>query len=222
MTYVEHLNQIYQLSRGSDDVHVWNVSESVGDDGVVRHAILPDEILTIPWNGIDTSDRWQGLAHFSGGGNGENALIASKGRDQLFIMVPSIDLHLLRIVDVADFFGNSISGLKELELVDDHLDEEMKAQLTGYVFANEAGTDNLHMIDLNLGIATRTWTLGMLRGEVEDHFEDTGREDDFDLDDHYLNGIAYDKHRDTFLLTGSEWGAIFELRLDYKRILGYY
>ena len=219
MTYVSELNLVYQLTWQSPDVYVWAVSETVESNGEVRHSISPSGILRIP----DTSqitDKWQGLAHWSGGENpANNALIASDGSNQLFIMGAS-NMTILMTLDVADFWGRPIEGLKELELINHHPDEEIRGPLSGYVFANEAGTDYLHMIDLSIGLTVRQWYLAELREAVEDHFRDSGREDLFDWDDHYLNGIAYDKSRDTFLLTGIEWGIIFEVTLDYKRILG--
>ena len=33
---------------------------------------------------------------------------------------------------------------------------------------------------------------------------------------HVLNGIAYDWHRDTFIITGKMWDLAFEVKLDYK------
>ena len=34
-----------------------------------------------------------------------------------------------------------------------------------------------------------------------------------------LNGIAYDKQRDTFVITGKMWDLAFELKLDYAKYI---
>ena len=192
LTYVEELEQVYQLTWKSNDVHVWDVSEVVGPDGELMHQLSSNQIVSMP-DEKGVGEGWRGLAHWSGGASaGMNALLASNATNKIMIL-SAANMTILRTLDIADIYGQVAWNLNELELIDDHLDEAVRGPLSGYVFANEAYTDQLHMIDLSRGLTVRTWHLGMIRGAVEEHFSKTGRGDEFNALTHYLNGIAYDR-----------------------------
>ena len=67
------------------------------------------------------------------------------------------DLSVIKVVPVLNIFGEPISQLNELELIDDHLDTNLTQALSNYIFANELGTDYIHMISLDSGYVVRIW-----------------------------------------------------------------
>ena len=104
-------------------------------------------------------------------------------------------------------------------MIDDHMDPETQPYLINYIFASEVDTNNINMIHLSTGYVVRIWDLDELESVIRMHLEEAGEHIDawqFDWDTNKLNGIAYDRVRDTFLIAGIDWDYMFEVRLDYK------
>ena len=87
--------------------------------------------------------------------------------------------------------GGPLTQLNELECVDE------------YVFANVYMSDWIVRIDKHTGEVTREYSLALLT-------PGSGRPASRDA---VLNGIAYDRATDTFLVTGKLWPRLFRIRL---------
>ncbi len=85
--------------------------------------------------------------------------------------------------------NNRLNYLNELEYAD------------GKVFANLLGADFLAEIDPTTGETTGIVDASRLRGEIG-----------LDVENHPLNGIAYDRSTGDFYLTGKRWPKIFRVR----------
>lgn len=128
------------------------------------------------------------------------ALWMSNGSDTLvtrdpanFAITREIPVTLLGMPlnQVSSPQGQSLSGLNELEVVDD------------VVYANIWPTTTILRIDKTSGVVT-----GLIDGSklltANDEIDPAAR--------NYLNGIAYDAEQDTFLITGKYWPKLFEVR----------
>lgn len=70
------------------------------------------------------------------------------------------------------------------------------------------------MINLKTGIAVRTWDMSELIADVKKWISE--KDESYDWGNNVLNGIAYNKYRDTFMLTGKMWDFVYEVKLDYR------
>ena len=70
------------------------------------------------------------------------------------------------------------------------------------------------MISLNNGKVVKTWDMNELKNIVIEDIQNNER-----YFDAVLNGIAYIKERDSFLISGKLWGTIFEIKFDYKKYI---
>jgi glutamine cyclotransferase len=70
------------------------------------------------------------------------------------------------------------------------------------------------MISLNNGKVVKTWDMNELKNIVIEDIQNNER-----YFDAVLNGIAYIKDRDSFLISGKLWGTIFEIKFDYKKYI---
>ena len=68
------------------------------------------------------------------------------------------------------------------------------------------------MISLKSGKVVKTWEMDELKEYVLNDILISPRS--FDA---VLNGIAYIKDRDSFLVSGKLWGTIFEIKFDYQK-----
>ncbi len=133
-------------------------------------------------------DGW-GITH-----DGQN-LILSEGSSNLYYVDPS-SFQIRKIVGVTDNYG-PVDNLNELEYVN------------GFVYANKYLTNYILKINPSTG-----------RVEGRADFRDILQQGDKkytsvsipDPDEDVLNGIAYDSTKNSFLITGKQWPALFEVK----------
>ncbi len=118
-------------------------------------------------------------------------LIMSDGSNMLTILNPN-DFQQLCQIQVYDSKG-AVEQLNELEYVD------------GLVWANIWQSDRVVAIDIATGAVVAEVDFSKLLTTAERKTLD-------DID-HVLNGIAYDKSRDVFYITGKCWPKMFEIQI---------
>ena len=148
------------------------------------------QLGTLPWSG----EGW-GIT------NNGNELIISEGSDKLYFVQPS-SLKLNRVVSVRDNYG-AVNNLNELEMVD------------GFIYANRWQYDYILKIDPNSGLVVGVINMQdlLLKNTKSDisYLTKNGSPNDAGA---VLNGIAYNKDKKTFYITGKLWPEIFEIRLN--------
>ena len=145
---------------------------------------------TLPWSG----EGW-GITN-----NGKE-LIISEGSDKLYFVQPGT-LKLNRVVSVRDNYG-AVNNLNELEMVD------------GFIYANRWQYDYILKIDPNSGLVVGVINMQdlLVKNTKSDisYLTKNGSPNDAGA---VLNGIAYNKDKKTFYITGKLWPEIFEIRLN--------
>jgi glutaminyl-peptide cyclotransferase len=119
-------------------------------------------------------------------------LIADDGTDKLYWIDPQTLKETGRL-SVVDESG-PLDNLNELEYVD------------GQLYANRWHTNKIYRIDLHTGRVT-----GILN--LEDLYAQAGLEYQPGDNEDVLNGIAYDPHSKTFIVTGKDWPKSFQIRV---------
>ena len=164
-------------------------------EGLVRHG---DEIWVLTWQNktayVLDAGNFSTLRtyHYEGEGWGLTSdgkeLIMSDGSDKL-VFRSFKDFSVTRTVPVTNA-GRPVKLLNELEYVN------------GEVYANIYTTHMVARIDPKSGEVTALLDLSALRGRlpVPNRAE-------------VLNGIAYDKETDRFIITGKWWPRMFEIKL---------
>jgi glutamine cyclotransferase len=114
----------------------------------------------------------------------------SDGTEKIWILDPDTLVELTNIEVVTD--NKKVKNINELEIF------ENKIYANTYQFKK----DVVLIIDKNSGAVDGIVNFGDLRSKVKQHSE---------LD--VLNGIAYNKKRKTFFITGKKWDKIFEIRI---------
>ncbi len=129
--------------------------------------------------------------------NNGKELIASTGSSNLYFIDPNT-FKILRQVNVTDNNG-PVSNINELEYV------------KGFVYANVYETDNIIKINPGTGnVAGRLDCSNLLSKSgmsynSSEYSSNTG---------YVLNGIAYDSTKNNFYITGKQWPALFEIKLN--------
>lgn len=119
----------------------------------------------------------------------DNKLLLSDGSSKLYFYNPE-DFSLINSLDVCNDKG-LVQKLNEMEYTDQG------------VFANIYTTHNIVRIDPETGAVTGTLDLSQLYPK------------DVNFDhDHVLNGIAWDKHTNTFYVTGKYWPILYQLQIS--------
>ena len=81
----------------------------------------------------------------------------------------------------------------------------------GMILANVWVTNDIVAIDPHTGDVMDVWDFSALTAEMESN---EGYQDYSKITaDYCLNGIAYNKKRKTFFVTGKKWNKIFEIRI---------
>jgi glutaminyl-peptide cyclotransferase len=127
--------------------------------------------------------------------NNGTELIASNGTNELYYLNPTnMEATKRLMVTANDILVNQIN---ELEYVD------------GYIYANQFTTDHIYKIDANTGKVVAQGNFSNLLPEFNAKATEakTG-----DAAEYYFNGIAYNKERKTFFVTGKNWPKIFEVK----------
>ena len=131
----------------------------------------------------ESNEGW-GLAN-----DGKN-IYKSDGTEKIWIL----DSESFREIDYIEVVTNNkkIRNINELEIVDDLI----------YANTYQFNNDVCVIINKKSGEVTGIINFKGLRDKVKDHPE---------LD--VLNGIAYNKKRNSFFVTGKKWSKIFEIRI---------
>jgi glutamine cyclotransferase len=148
-------------------------------------------IGTLPWSG----DGW-GIT------NDGKQLIISDGSDKLYFVEPGT-LKLKQVLSVRDNYG-PINNINELEMVD------------GFLFANRWQYEYIMKIDPQSGLV-----VGII--PMQDFLQKNSKrdlsylkKDGLSLADAgaVINGIAYDKNKRIFYITGKLWPEVFAIQLQ--------
>jgi len=123
--------------------------------------------------------------------DGKN-LIMSDGSEFLYVLNPE-NLQVINRIAVYDNTG-AVQRLNELEYVD------------GMIYANIYTTDFIVAIDAKTGKV-------IARYNFENLLAPQYRTDKTDV----LNGIAFNRERGTFFITGKNWAKMFEISLDFQK-----
>ena len=148
-------------------------------------------IGTLPWSG----DGW-GIT------NNDKELIISEGSDKLYFVQPG-NLKLNRVLSVRDNYG-PVNNLNELEMVD------------GYIYANRWQYEYIIKIDPESGLVVGLINMQdlLLKNTKKDLSYLKNRGGTPTEAGAVLNGIAYDKDKKIFYVTGKLWPEIFEVKLN--------
>lgn len=114
----------------------------------------------------------------------------SDGTEKIWILDPDTLVELTNIEVVTD--NKKVKNINELEIFENKI----------YANTYQSKKDVVLIIDKNSGAVDGIINFGDLRSKVKQHSE---------LD--VLNGIAYNKKRKTFFITGKKWDKIFEIRI---------
>lgn len=148
------------------------------------------QLGTLPWSG----EGW-GIT------NNGHELIISEGSDKLYFVQPG-NLKLNKVLSVRDNYG-AVNNLNELEMVD------------GFIYANRWQYDYILKIDPNSGLVVGIINMQdlLLKNTKSDisYLTKNGSPNDAGA---VLNGIAYNKDKKTFYITGKLWPEIFEIKLN--------
>ena len=109
-------------------------------------------------------------------------LIMSDGTDKLYFL-DTVNFNVVRTLAVKDSPGIKLKNLNELEFVD------------GYIFANVYETSKIVKIDVPTGNVVGRLDLSPITNEIKRMYPKT----------YELNGIAYDRSKNAFLVTGKNW-----------------
>jgi glutamine cyclotransferase len=135
-----------------------------------------------------------GKFHYYGEGwgitNDENSLIISDGTNGLRFLNPRTFV-LENTIFVTDQNSNPVSNLNELEMID------------GYIWANVWMQNYIVRIDSTSGKVVSRLDLSELRNKIT-----------ITPETDVLNGIAYDKVKDEFYVTGKNWNKIFVIKVN--------
>ncbi|BAV04618.1 Glutamine cyclotransferase [Filimonas lacunae] len=125
------------------------------------------------------------------------SLIISTGSSNLYFVDPAT-FKIIKTVGVTNNYG-PVENLNELELVN------------GFVYANKYLTNYILKINPETGKVE-----AML--DLQDIFQKSGKTYDQgsipDPDQDVLNGIAFNAATNTFYVTGKQWPALFEIKLN--------
>ena len=126
--------------------------------------------------------------------NGSN-LIISTGSDTLYFVNPET-FEVVKKITVSDNYG-PVDSINELEWVN------------GYVYANVYLSNTILKIDATTGKVVGRMDMTGIR-------EKSGVEGDPQMPDDglVLNGIAYDSTKNSLYITGKQWPALFEIKLN--------
>lgn len=135
-----------------------------------------------------TGEGW-GMTH------NDSELIISNGSSNLYFVDPET-FKIKRITGVTNNYG-PVTYLNELEYVN------------GSIYANIWQTNTIVKIDPNTGKVTGTMDMTGLLDK-----NGTPMPDEWYGEGNVLNGIAYDSSKNSFYVTGKDWPALFEIKLN--------
>jgi glutamine cyclotransferase len=127
-------------------------------------------------------------------------LYISNGSSTIFIVDP-FSFTVVGSINVRDSYGNQIVYLNELEMVNDT-----------YIYANKFTTNYIYKIEKSTGKVLNGWNMYNLWLTQYYALTYTQRRY-YDWSNNVLNGIAYRKESNTFMLTGKMWDFVFDVAL---------
>ena len=149
------------------------------------------KIGELPWS----NEGW-GITH------DDKQLIISDGSDKLYFVQPGT-LKLNKVISVSDNLG-AVNNLNELEMVN------------GFVYANRWQYDYILKIDPTTGFVVGRLNMQdfLKRNSKKDLSYLTQKGSTAEESGAVLNGIAYDKEKNIFYITGKLWPEVFEVKVD--------
>jgi glutamine cyclotransferase len=141
---------------------------------------------------LNMREGW-GLTEYS-----DDILLGTDGSDHIFFLKCNENLKMEKKIHV-NLDGISIDRLNAL------------VYSNGYIYANRYYDTKIYKINPGTGNVIRTYEMSPLikyelkKGILTKHGFDSGN---------VLNGIAYDKTNDNFILTGKLWGYFYVIKLD--------
>ena len=149
------------------------------------------KIGELPWS----NEGW-GITH------DDKQLIISDGSDKLYFVQPGT-LKLNKVISVSDNLG-AVNNLNELEMVN------------GFVYANRWQYDYILKIDPTTGFVVGRLNMQdfLKRNSKKDLSYLTQKGSTAEESGAVLNGIAYDKEKKVFYITGKLWPEVFEVKVD--------
>jgi glutamine cyclotransferase len=149
------------------------------------------QLGTLPWSG----EGW-GIT------NNGTELIISEGSEKLYFVQPGT-LKLNKVLSIRDNYG-AVNNLNELEMVD------------GFIYANRWQYDYILKIDPSSGLVVSIINMqDILQKHTKSDLSYLKTRGNTPTEaGAVLNGIAYDKSRNIFYITGKLWPEIFEVKLN--------
>ena len=126
-------------------------------------------------------------------------LYASDGTARIFKINPE-NFTVIDIVDVKDKHGKAVHYINELELVGD------------FIYGNVLPLNVVIKINKQNGVIEKVYDFTKLHDVQMSLVQKQNVA--WDSSNNVLNGIAYRKSTDTFLITGKEYNFIFEVKLE--------
>lgn len=124
-------------------------------------------------------------------------LYASDGSDLIY----KLDPHTFTVISSVRVEDNGvpIQYINELELVGN------------YIYANVLPLNIILKIEKDTGKVLKKWDMGDLK---KSQMASLAKKNHWDSFNNVMNGIAYRKSTDTFLITGKQYGFVFEVKLQ--------
>lgn len=173
-------------------IKLHSLSDSLFGEGIT---VFGDKIIQLTWtsgqgfvynkNSFDLLQTFEYSTEGWGITHDGNRLIMSDGTSTLYFLDPET-FHVTGHVEVSD--GAPVDDINELEYIN------------GNVYANIWHEDRIAVIDPETGQVTAWIDLG-------------GINDEENVGENVLNGIAYDAEADKLFVTGKCWSKIFEIEL---------
>lgn len=128
-----------------------------------------------------------------------NTLVATDGSNNIFILSCQYDLNVIKTIPIYDMQGTPMDGLQDITVVGD------------FLYANRDNDNRILKINPRNGAVVKTYDLmNLINYEMK--MKSLSRNDI--ATGSVLNGIAYDRQRGTFILTGRNWAFYYEVRLN--------
>lgn len=142
------------------------------------------------------------------------------GNDEFFYSdgtnnITVFDVHSwtqTKVIPVSFPNGTALEYINEMEIV-------QTTNLTrNYIFCNVYMTDNIHLIDMRSGLVVKSWDMSELK-QNQNTLLIQRPEPTYDTLGSVLNGIAYRKDMDSFVISGKLWDNIYDIKFDYKKYM---
>ena len=129
----------------------------------------------------------------------DNVLVATDGTNKMHFLDCNNDLKVTKSIEVKDELGIDVSKLNDL------------TYSKGFLFVNQYFSHKIYKVDPDTGLAMKEYDFShfyqfeIKQNTLQDNSWNRG---------YVLNGIAYNKYKDNFLVTGKEWGYFYEITFN--------